>query len=247
MNLADTLREALTLGHQRSPTLLPGDSRDPVTDEEQPVTPAAVLVAVVDRPEPTVILTVRTETVRRHAGQVAFPGGRIDPEDDGPIAASIREAFEEIALPPETVEVIGIADRYRTVTGYEVTPAVQPEGERAALPFALACQLHRKKGRVLDIDVELLHRGDEDKSPVRFAPEDAGEEPHHRRPADRRSFVEPGAVARDPHRAMAAMRGIPARHRRRLPCFGEAPHRPMEARERPVRVGGGRIELDRSS
>lgn len=130
MSLAETLREALVLGHGRSPVLLPGDSRDPVTDEEQLVTPAAVLVAVVDRPEPSVILTVRTETVRRHAGQVAFPGGRIDPEDDGPIAASIREAYEEIALPPPAVEVIGIADRYRTVTGYEVTPvvAVVPPG-----------------------------------------------------------------------------------------------------------------------
>src|SRR5687768_3367044 len=124
MSLAATLREALVLGQRRSPILLAGDSRDPVTEEEQPITPAAVLVAVVDRPEPGVILTVRTETVRRHAGQVAFPGGRIDPEDDGPVAASLREAFEEIALPSDAVEIVGIGDRYRTVTGYEVTPVI---------------------------------------------------------------------------------------------------------------------------
>jgi 8-oxo-dGTP pyrophosphatase MutT (NUDIX family) len=71
-----------------------------------------------------VILTVRTDTVRRHAGQIAFPGGRIDPEDDGAIAGALREAEEEIALPRSAVEVIGIADRYRTITGYEVTPVV---------------------------------------------------------------------------------------------------------------------------
>ena len=68
-----------------------------------------MLVPVVDRPEPTVILTVRADTVRRHAGQVAFPGGRIDPDDDGPVAAALREA---------------VGDRYRTITGYEVTPVV---------------------------------------------------------------------------------------------------------------------------
>lgn len=124
MNLADRLRAALAEGHRRAPDLLPGDTPHPGAIEPHPPTPAAVLVAVVDRPEPGLILTVRTEKLRRHAGQVAFPGGRIDPEDDGPVAASIREAFEEIALPPATVNVIGIADRYRTVTGYEVTPVV---------------------------------------------------------------------------------------------------------------------------
>jgi 8-oxo-dGTP pyrophosphatase MutT (NUDIX family) len=83
-----------------------------------------VLVPVVDRPEPTVILTVRTETMRRHAGQIAFPGGRLDPEDDGPVDGALREAEEEIGLSRQAVEVIGIADLYRTITGFEVTPVV---------------------------------------------------------------------------------------------------------------------------
>ena len=122
MSLADMLRDALDLGHRRSPILIEGDPRD--GEAEGPITPAAVLVPIVDRPEPGVILTVRTDTVRKHAGQVAFPGGRIDPEDDGPIAAALREAEEEIALPRRAVEVIGTADRYRTITGYEVTPVV---------------------------------------------------------------------------------------------------------------------------
>jgi 8-oxo-dGTP pyrophosphatase MutT (NUDIX family) len=124
MSTANMLREALELGRRSSPILLEGDPADPQAEPGQPVTPAAVLVAVVDRPQPTVILTVRTDTVRKHAGQISFPGGRIDPEDDGPVAAALREAEEEIALPPEEVEIIGIADRYRTITGYEVTPVI---------------------------------------------------------------------------------------------------------------------------
>jgi 8-oxo-dGTP pyrophosphatase MutT (NUDIX family) len=122
LSLADALRAALEAGRRRSPVLLTGD----VLDEEMEgaLAPAAVLVAVVDRPEPTVILTERPQTMRKHPGQISFPGGRIDPGDDGPIAAALREAEEEIGLPPAAVEVIGIADLYRTATGFEVTPVI---------------------------------------------------------------------------------------------------------------------------
>jgi len=123
MSLADTLREALELGHRSSPELIGGDVLDEEADGHC-ITPAAVLVAVVDRPDPTIILTLRPETMRKHPGQISFPGGRIDPGDDGEIAAALREAEEEIGLPPALVEVIGIADRYRTVTGFEVTPVL---------------------------------------------------------------------------------------------------------------------------
>jgi 8-oxo-dGTP pyrophosphatase MutT (NUDIX family) len=122
MTLADRLRAALDATHDEGPILLASDHFD--YDPDIAGHPAAVLVAVTDRAQPGVILTQRTETLRRHAGQVAFPGGRIDPEDDGPVGAALREAEEEIALPVAAVEVIGIADRYRTVTGYEVTPVV---------------------------------------------------------------------------------------------------------------------------
>ena len=123
MSLATRLRDALEQGHRRSPELIEGD----VLEGEAigpGITPAAVLVAVVERPRPTVILTLRPDTMRKHPGQISFPGGRIDPEDAGPVEAALREAEEEIALPRSVVEVIGTADLYRTVTGFEVTPVV---------------------------------------------------------------------------------------------------------------------------
>lgn len=125
MSLIDSLRAALNDGRLAGPELIGGDvleGEEP--DGRGPVTPAAVLVAIVDRADPTVILTLRPETMRKHPGQVSFPGGRIDPGDDGPVAAALREAEEEIGLPPGEVELIGLADRYRTVTGFEVTPVV---------------------------------------------------------------------------------------------------------------------------
>jgi 8-oxo-dGTP pyrophosphatase MutT (NUDIX family) len=121
MSLAEALRQALERGRRRTPELLPGDAFD---EETADPTPAAVLVGVVDRPRPTILLTERPETMRKHPGQISFPGGRIDPGDDGPAAAALREANEEIGLSPAFVEVVGTTDRYRTVTGFEVTPVV---------------------------------------------------------------------------------------------------------------------------
>ncbi|MES1975958.1 MAG: CoA pyrophosphatase [Pseudomonadota bacterium] len=124
MTLVERLRHALEAGHGLDTVLLTGDHRDLELDQTTPLMSAAVLIAVTDRPSPGVILTQRTDTLSRHPGQVAFPGGRIDPGDDGPIAAALREAEEEIALPRDRVAVIGEVDRYRTVTGFEVTPVI---------------------------------------------------------------------------------------------------------------------------
>ncbi len=77
-----------------------------------------------DRAEPGVILTQRTDTMRQHPGQVAFPGGRVDPTDSDAIDAALREAEEEIALPRARVAIAGTADRYRTGTGFAITPVV---------------------------------------------------------------------------------------------------------------------------
>jgi 8-oxo-dGTP pyrophosphatase MutT (NUDIX family) len=86
--------------------------------------PAAVLVPITDREEPGVILTRRPAWLRSHAGQVAFPGGKIDDDDEDAVAAALREAEEEIALPRNAVEVLGFADDYHSGSGYRITPVV---------------------------------------------------------------------------------------------------------------------------
>lgn len=86
-------------------------------------TPAAVLIAVTDRPDPGVILTQRPRGMRDHPGQVAFPGGKLDPGEDA-IEAALREAEEELALPQDAVRVIGTSDQYHTGTGFLVTPVL---------------------------------------------------------------------------------------------------------------------------
>jgi 8-oxo-dGTP pyrophosphatase MutT (NUDIX family) len=144
--LAERLRDALERGRRRRPILLEGDVMEGAGGD---LTPAAVLVAVVDHASPTVILTERPKTMRKHPGQISFPGGRIDPEDDGPVAAALREAEEEIALPRDSVDVIGAADVYRTVTGFEVTPIV------GVVPPGLA--LEPQPGEVADMFEAPLH------------------------------------------------------------------------------------------
>ncbi|MFN3819756.1 CoA pyrophosphatase [Blastomonas sp.] len=86
--------------------------------------PAAVLIAVTDRPEPGVILTQRPDYLRSHPGQIAFPGGKIDPTDAHPTAAALREADEELGIAPHHVRVIGEADVYRSGSGFEITPVL---------------------------------------------------------------------------------------------------------------------------
>lgn len=118
MRLADRLGAAL--GTPPDGDLLVGDM---VEHDPSAGTPAAVLVAITDRREPGIILTVRRENLRTHAGQVAFPGGRIDPGENA-VEAALREAHEEILLHPSAVEVVGAIEPYRTVTSYLVTPVV---------------------------------------------------------------------------------------------------------------------------
>jgi 8-oxo-dGTP pyrophosphatase MutT (NUDIX family) len=89
-----------------------------------PGTPAAVLIAITDRPDPGLILTQRSDSMRRHAGQVAFPGGRIDPEDADAIDAALREAEEEVALSRAHVDIVDTLAPYRTVTGFDITAVI---------------------------------------------------------------------------------------------------------------------------
>lgn len=85
---------------------------------------AAVLIPVIRREQPGLLLTQRSTRLRKHAGQVAFPGGAVDSSDASLIAAALREAQEEVAIPPEAVDVIGVLPPVDSVTGFQVTPVV---------------------------------------------------------------------------------------------------------------------------
>ena len=96
------------------------DFRPPVAT----LRPAAVLVAVVARDPLTLLLTQRADSLNHHAGQIAFPGGRIDGDGETPVEAALREAEEEIGLAPHLVTPLGFLDTYRTGTGYSIEPLV---------------------------------------------------------------------------------------------------------------------------
>lgn len=105
-------------------------------------TQAAVLLGIIARPdEPHLILTQRTAHLRDHAGQISLPGGRIEPDDDGPAAAALREALEEIGLAPGKVELVGGLRHYDTITGFRIHPIVgwiEPPVEYTPDPFEVA-------------------------------------------------------------------------------------------------------------
>jgi len=112
------------------PSILPrrGDHDvDPVMQAiaaVRPIKPAAVLVPIVERNEPMVLLTQRTAHLKDHAGQISFPGGKIEASDKSPAAAAVREAFEEIGLESHLIEPIGYLDLYMTTLGYRIVPTI---------------------------------------------------------------------------------------------------------------------------
>src|ERR1700723_2662536 len=92
--------------------------------QEQPIRPAAGLIPVADHPKPTVILTQRSAHLHDHAGQISFPGGKIDPTDVSPLDAALREAEEEIGLDREFIDPIGYLDLYAPGFGFRILPTV---------------------------------------------------------------------------------------------------------------------------
>lgn len=91
----------------------------------RPLKPAAVLVPIVDRdPAPTILLTLRPDDLPSHAGQVAFPGGKLEEHDEGPFEAALREAEEEVGLDPDLVTIVGHLDTYETGTGFRILPVI---------------------------------------------------------------------------------------------------------------------------
>lgn len=102
---------------------------------------ASVLLAIVLRAQPTVLLTERTGHLSTHSGQVAFPGGRADPQDATPADTALREAWEEVGLEPQFVEVLGALPTYVTGSSFIITPVValvQPDCALQANPHEVA-------------------------------------------------------------------------------------------------------------
>src|SRR5471032_1492839 len=103
----------------------PGNDRMlQIIAQERPIRPAAVLIAVVGHAEPTVLLTQRAAHLNDHAGQISFPGGKIDATDASPLDAAMREAWEEIGLEREFIDPIGYLDLYGTAFGFRILPTV---------------------------------------------------------------------------------------------------------------------------
>lgn len=144
MNLFERLTAAIdpfNAVHTEDERFLDAKVTENVTGHLNQHRPAAVLIAVTDRPNPGIILTQRPEFLRVHPGQVAFPGGKIDDTDAGEIEAALREAHEELALSPHHVKIIGITDTYYSGSGYRISPVVgviPPDLKLTANPHEVA-------------------------------------------------------------------------------------------------------------
>ena len=119
----------VTAAAERAPRVLDSLSHDPQPANDAQlmtrIAPAAVLVAILERPSGlSVLLTRRTIELSSHAGQISFPGGRAEPADPTPAATALREAQEEVGLEPARVELLGRLDNYLVGTGYRITPVV---------------------------------------------------------------------------------------------------------------------------
>lgn len=122
-DLKTRLSQALRTGHAMDLDHSLLDERHFISDINS-LRSAAVLIAITDRPDPGVILVQRPDYMRNHPGQIAFPGGKIDPGDKDATHAALREAEEEVSLNPALVDIIGQTDPYHSGSGYNIQPIV---------------------------------------------------------------------------------------------------------------------------
>lgn len=158
--LANQTPQALRARFARPPVWQPEVRREDRFSERAPAQ-AAVLIPLVMRDELTVLLTQRTEQLSTHSGQVAFPGGKQDPEDVDATATALREAQEEIGLAADQVEVLGSLPVYETGTAFFVTPVValvQPSMQLQPNPYEVADVFEVPLRFLLDPSNHLRHR-----------------------------------------------------------------------------------------
>ena len=147
--LFERVQAKLEAGHAMAP---PDLWLDPRIEGMDTFTPASVLVGITEREEPGFILLHRPSNMRAHPGQVAFPGGKRDPGEDA-VEAALREAHEELGIPPDQVRVIGTSDTYRTGSGFEITPVLgilPPDLDIRPNPAEVAQWFEAPAGFVLD-------------------------------------------------------------------------------------------------
>lgn len=129
---------------------------EPLSPFGRPPVPAAVLIALVRRPEGhTVLYTERSPDLRSHSGQVAFPGGKVDRGDSGVAAAALREAYEEVHMMPGDATILGYMPTYYTGTNYLITPVVAevaPSGAFVPNPGEVHSVFEVPLSRILDAD-----------------------------------------------------------------------------------------------
>ena len=147
--LFDHVSRLFAEGHSGEAPVLFSDQRlDGATEFRS----AAVLVALTERAEPGVLLLHRPSTMRSHPGQIAFPGGGIDP-GESPVEAALREAHEELGIDPAAVRIVGASDVYKTHSGFEITPVlaiVPPDIEIVPNPLEVAQWFEAPAGFLLD-------------------------------------------------------------------------------------------------